>query len=497
MAIEQNDIIYFILTDRFYAVENPKVKDKIKKDNLNKYHGGNFEGIIEKIPYLKKLGITALWITPVYLQIDLQNVDGYHGYWALDFNKINPVLYIDNGKYPEGSKLYLKNLVDELHKNGIKLILDMVVNHTGYNHPVFTKEENKTPIKNTWFHESGIPLHLDEISGQLAGLPDFDFDNPDVCDYHIQTIISWIKETGIDAIRMDTVKHIERNFWNYFKTQVKGLYPNISLLGEVLVYDIDQLSEYQKYWAFDKLFDFPMQEAIKQVFINDKPMTIFASPFNNGTGILERDKAYTNHNKLVTLLDNHDLASRFFTCILKKQQNDYEKALIINKLALIFLFTTRGVPQLYYGNEIGMQGYHDPDNRRDFPWEIFDKNYEVKSKYKLEKELFKLTRALIKIRKEQSALSSGISICLYVDDFIFVNLKFVNENIIIAVFHNGWEDMPEAVTIDIQKNIHIPLRIKNYLKNRTMKSLLNDKFFIFKDGIIKFQLKAKKAYILI
>jgi alpha-amylase len=135
MAILQNDIIYFIITDRFYGLENPGFKSKIDKTNPFKYHGGNFEGIIEKIPYLKKLGITALWITPVYLQIDIEKVDGYHGYWAVDFNSINPSLYLKNAKYKDGSKEYLKDLVDKLHENGIKLILDMVVNHTGYAHP--------------------------------------------------------------------------------------------------------------------------------------------------------------------------------------------------------------------------------------------------------------------------------------------------------------------------------------------------------------------------
>jgi len=137
MAITRKDIIYFILTDRFYGIENqrPEVKQKIDKNNPFFYHGGNFDGIIEKIPYLKNLGITALWITPVYSQIDLENSHGYHGYWALDFNAVNPVLYVDRGKYPRGSKLYLRDLVDQLHANGIKIILDIVVNHTGYRHP--------------------------------------------------------------------------------------------------------------------------------------------------------------------------------------------------------------------------------------------------------------------------------------------------------------------------------------------------------------------------
>jgi len=496
MAISQKDIIYFIITDRFYGKENPDFKGKIDKSNPFKYHGGNFDGIIEKIPYFKKLGVNVLWITPVYLQLDLPTVDGYHGYWALDFNSINPILYIDKGKYPKGSKQYLKDLVDELHKNGIKLILDMVVNHTGYNHPAFTSEHNPTPIKPSWFHSGHISLEQNEIEGGLAALPDFDLDQTDVCDYHIQTIISWIKETGIDGIRMDTVKHVERDFWNYYKTQIKGTYPDINLLGEVLVFDIDTLSAYQKYWAFDELFDFPLQQAIRDVFLYDKPMTVFVSPFNKGNGILEKDKAYTNHNRLVTLLDNHDLSARFFSWAMQNQMGDKDKATMLYKMALTFMFTVRGIPQLYYGTEYGMEGHHDPDNRRDFNWDLFTKTYDIKKEYKHEKEIFDLTCNLIKARKENQALISGQYVCLYVDDYILVSLRYVDNEIVVTTFHNGWLDMPHAINIDLNVNYHIPLRIKDILMNKTLKSVLTTNTLQISNGILSVKFDKKSADIL-
>jgi alpha-amylase len=497
MAIQQNDIIYFILTDRFYGVKNPAFDKKINKSDPFKYHGGNFDGIIEKIPYLKKLGITALWITPVYLQIDLEKVDGYHGYWALDFNSINPSLYINNGKYPEGSKKFLKDLVDKLHENGIKLILDMVVNHTGYSHPALTDSPNPTPIQKNWFNSSGISCEQDEIQGQLASLPDLDLDLPDVCDYQIQSIIDWIKETGIDAIRMDTVKHIERDFWNYFKTQIKGLFPDCNLIGEVLVYNVEVLSLYQKDWAFDELFDFPLQHSIKEVFIDDSPMTNLVAPLNTGQGILEKDKCYTNHNRLVTLLDNHDLSARFITYVMYKQQNDYSKACMIHKLALTFLFTIRGIPQVYYGTEVGLEGHGDPDNRRDFPWEYFDKNYEIKKEYPFQKEIFDLSCALIKLRKTNNALTSGMFVCLYVDPFILVYLRYVLDEAVIVVFHNGWQDMPFPIEISIANNSNIPARIKNLLMNKTMDSYLDKDKCEIMNGCFKIQLKQKSVKIFI
>jgi len=499
MAITRKDVIYFILTDRFHGIENsqPEVKRKIDKDNPFSYHGGNFDGIIEKIPYLKHLGITALWITPVYWQIDLETSHGYHGYWALDFNAVNPVLYVDNGQYPQGSKRYLKDLVDQLHANGIKMILDIVVNHTGYRHPGITNNlANPTPIRSSWFNRMNISLESSVTEGQLSGLPDMDLDSPDVCDYHTETILSWLRETGIDGIRMDTVRHVEKNFWTYFKTQVKGQFPEVTLLGEVLVFDIDALSSYQRYDAIDQLFDFPMQQAIKNVFVYDHGMTDFVSPFNLGVGLLERDQSYTNHNQLVTLLDNHDLSARFMTSILEQQQGDYRKATDVMKLALTFLFTVRGIPQLYYGTELGLEGNSDPDNRRDFPWEKLDSDYEVKEEYPFEKEIYDHTRKLIRIRRTNDALSSGYFVCLYVDYFVLVFLRYIDDNVIVAGFHNGWLEMPSEIVVDIGSNPYLPQRIREKLSEATLVSLLDNQAYPIREGKLNIGLRRKTGVIL-
>lgn len=294
MAINQDDIIYFLLTDRFYRNGDSASLDGVDPSKPKHYHGGNFEGIIEKIPYLKNLGVTALWITPVYLQIP-DYIDpteetvgnsgyGYHGYWTLDFNQVDPHLYIKKDDYPQGSKWYVRDLVKSLHDNGIKFIMDIVVNHTGYKHPGFINQgDNPTPINPSWFNPASAE---DEIEGQLAKLPDFDLDSPNVADYHIQSILSWIKETGVDGIRMDTAKHVERIFWQYYKTQVAGLHPDVNLIGEVLDERIEYLSQYQKYWAFDNLFDFPLGKAIEDVFGRGESLTRFVTPYNQGHGIL-------------------------------------------------------------------------------------------------------------------------------------------------------------------------------------------------------------------
>ena len=359
--ISQDDIIYFIVTDRFCDGDSANSFGTDKTDP-RRYHGGDFKGIIDRIDYLQGLGVTALWITPVYLNIGrFGNSDGYHGYWALDFERIDPHLYTERIDYIPGSRKYLKNLCSTLHDNGIQLILDVVVNHTGYHNQAYRDYCNKK-IPEHWFNTGGGG----EKETPLAGLPDLDHDNPDVRDYFVNNIVEWIEETGIDAIRMDTVKHVEDAFWYAFKSYVKGRHRSVTLIGEVLdPYDIGKIAAYQTRHDFDTLFDFPLCSEIKNTFIHNASMTRLARPRLSEAetpGILDKDtRYYANANRLVTLLDNHDLPARIKTEILNRWGHwDRRRANRILKLCLTFLFTTRGIPQLYYGTEIGLEGDADP-----------------------------------------------------------------------------------------------------------------------------------------
>jgi alpha-amylase len=494
MSISQQDIIYFVLTDRF-AGSPASGLPGIDRKNPLAYHGGNFEGIIEKIPYLKNLGITALWITPVYWQVTRPegSAQAYHGYWALDFNKVDPHLYTEKG-YEPGSRLYLKELADELHRNGIKLILDVVVNHAGYEHPGHTGVgENPTSIRPEWFNANPQNSQEFTIKGELSGLPDFNLDNPDVIDYHIESLLAWIRETGIDAIRMDTAKHVERGFWNYFKTQLRGMYPDVSLIGEALIFEIDELTNYQKYWGFDSLFDFPVQRAIQQVFIGGESLCTFHSPFNGGTGIFERDTAYSNQNRLVSLLDNHDLDCRIMTAALRGCNRDYETATKVVCLALTFLFTTRGIPQVYYGTEVGLEGGTDPDNRRDFPWQLISDKNEVLGAFPHQKTIFEHTKKLIAIRKSSPALFAGFHVCLFVDHFVFASLYYIGNEVAITVFHNGWEPMPTAIPINTSNHPEIPTRVRKMINNREYTCELTGKKIFIKNGIFEIQMEGKEG----
>lgn len=492
--ITQDDVIYFILTDRFCDGDT-KNNQLVDKNHPSRYHGGDFKGIIKKIPYLKNLGITSLWITPVYLSVGrVGDSDGYHGYWALDFDKVDPHLYSKIPSLAEGSKEYLKRLVDKLHQAKIKVVLDIVVNHTGYHNDTYLNYADKK-IKDDWFNPPSPDW--DEVNFPLAGLPDLNHDLVEVVDYFVNNIVDWIEETGIDAIRMDTVKHVEPVFWYLFKSYIRGKYRHITLLGEYLTYDVFRISSYQKAHDFDTLFDFPLCEVIKDVFIYDGSMTRLARPRlseDEPKGILDMDREYTNANRLVTLLDNHDLGKRIMTEILDKVGHwDKNLACEIIKTALTFLFTTRGIPQIYYGTEIGMEGYKDPDNRRDMPWKMFEHGLEPKGK--IEKGIFNHLKSLIKIRRENESIANGYLFTLYADTFIYAYVREFRGNTVIVTINNGLKEMLTPLSIPIEANTNIPPRIKENLnKRKVLDNLLDIEDRIeYKNGQIQIKLGRKEA----
>ncbi len=493
--IDQSDIIYFILTDRFY--DNDSQNDfQVDKGNPQAYHGGDFRGIVKKIPYLKNLGVTAIWITPVYVNIHRARNESapYHGYWTLDFEKVDEHLYSQINNQPEGSKEYLKELADVLHKNGLKLILDMVVNHTGYDHPGL-RGDPSTPIKPYWFNS---PNETSDEKKWLDGLPDLNHDLPEVADYFVNNVIDWIETTGIDGIRMDTVKNVERTFWYHFKSYVRGKYPLTTVIGEVLEQDISTLSRFQRYLAFDSLFDFALQQTIWDVFIHDQSLNRIARPRlneNEPKGVLDRDFMYTNQNRLVVLLDNHDLPKRFFSEALDACNGNKQEALKIFKVATTFQFTTRGIPQIYYGTEIALEGYRDPDNRRDMRWEIFEGGLEPSSLYPVEKEAFNHIKKLANLRNKTQALQFAPLLTLYADYFVYAYLREFRGESVIVVINNGHEPMPSPLTINIGTNKNIPPRIAKNLEGTTLHNQIdqNDRPIQINKDCFTVQLNGKTA----
>ena len=354
--------------------EPPQSRGIYDRKNKFYYHGGDLQGVIDRLPYLKDLGVTAVWLTPWYDNYDRLNQielkeekpsTGFHGYNPQDFYGVEEHF---------GSFAKLRELVDAAHRLGIKIIQDQVVNHTGPYHPWVddpptptwfngTKANHLKNVFQTWVLHDPRPVEVlkrETMEGWfLDFLPDLNQRDREVSRYLIQNTLWWIGTTGLDGIRMDTWQYVPNDFWRDWTAAVKREFPDFKVVGEVKDGDVVHTSFFQGGRVrfdsvdsgLDSLLDFPLFYPIRRAFaeghrVDEIPKT------------LAKDYLYNDPEILVTLLGGHD-DGRFMS----------EKGATLAglKLAHAFLLTTRGVPQLYYGDEIAMTGADEPTTREDFP----------------------------------------------------------------------------------------------------------------------------------
>jgi len=440
------DVMYLIMIDRF-ADGDPSNNDGIY-DRKNKfyYHGGDLQGVIDHLPYLKDLGVTAIWLTPWYDNYDRLNEielkedkpsTGFHGYNPQDFYAIEEHF---------GSRGTLARLVEAAHRNGIKIIQDQVMNHTGPYHPWI--DDPPTP---TWFNGTKAkhlknsfqtwvlhdPRAVESLKREtmegwfLDFLPDLNQNDPEVARYLIQNTLWWIANTGLDGIRMDTWQYVPNRFWAEWTSRIKREFPNLKVVGEVKDGDVIHTSFFQGGRVrfdgvdsgLDSLLDFPLFYPIRHAFAEGKAIDEIPKT-------LAKDYLYTNPEILVTLLGGHD-DGRFMS----------EKGATIAglKLANAFVLTTRGVPQLYYGDEIAMEGEDEPTTRGDFPGGFpGDKRnaFTAAGRTKDEQELFEFIRQLTTLRRELEPLQTGTLVNLYVAEQQYAYARTLRNGRVVVVFNN-------------------------------------------------------------
>ncbi len=438
-SITNDDVIYLIMTDRFAdgdaANDNPPNSPALANDRNNPraWHGGDFKGIANKIPYLKELGVTAIWLTPWYDNSDdVTTCDkpwcpmtSYHGYGATDYYAVENHF---------GTFADLREMIETAHRNGIKVIQDQVANHVGINHPWI-----KNPPLADWFppftqntFNSSVLLSPNgsqvERDNLLHGwfdfsLPDINQDEPEVAKYEIQNALWWIAATGIDGIRQDTIQYMPRPFIRDWSSAILKQYPKFYMVGEVFVRDSVHTAFFQGgKTAWDGVdtklpsdFDFNLWQTSLDVFTGKKPLTALRD-------VLKYDGLYANVNNITTLQNNHD-TDRFMSLPGATKEGA--------KLHLAFLLATRGIPQLYYGEEILMNGGFDPENRRDFPggWQGDKTDKFLKAgRTADEQEMFEWTQKFIKLRKENRALREGKTIDLFYDNDAYLFGRYFEEN---------------------------------------------------------------------
>jgi glycosidase len=452
-----DDVIYFIMPDRFSdgdpsnnnPAKSPGLLDRAKG---RYYHGGDFQGIINRLPYLKDLGVTAIWINPVYDNTDRLDeremypeteggpkrpTTAYHGYGAIDFYGVEE-------RYGDMRKL--RELVDKAHAAGLKVIQDQIANHTSPYHPWATDRPTPTwfygtvenHLSNNWQKWTTMDPHATRATARrnLEGwfidiLPDLNQDDEETRRYLIQNTLWWLGQAGFDAIRMDTLPHVSRSFWRDWSAAIKREYPQVNILGELFDGDPALLAYFQKGrvghdgidTGIDTLYDFALHYAIRDVFAKGESARKLAN-------VLAHDHLYPNPSALVPFVGVHDM-QRFMN----------EKGATVEglKLAQTFVMTTRGTPLLYYGDELAMPGGGDPDNRRDFPGGFpgDPRNAFMKEgRTAAENDVFEHLRKLARLRAGSPALRRGALLHLYDDEQQTVFARALGDEVVIIAFNN-------------------------------------------------------------
>ncbi len=435
-GFSSDDVIYLLMPDRFSNGDKSNDDPAISKGLFNPndpqmYHGGDLQGVIDRLPYLKTLGITAIWMTPVYENVNELNfkqaINGkpradYHGYGVTDYYGVEEHF---------GNVALFRKLTDSAHALGIKVIQDQVANHTGPYHPWVAN-----PPLPDWFHGTAAN-HVDEtwqiwtlndpnasasvtrpvLDGWFNNvLPDMNQENAEVAQYEIQNALWWVGVSGIDGIRQDTLPYVPRGFWKPWSAALKRQYPDLRVVGEVFDQDPALTSSFQTDdTGIDSVFDFPLYFKLREVFAQGRQVEAIPK-------VLAHDGLYRNAGSLVTFLGLHDVA-RFLN----------EKNATVNSLKQAFtcLLTTRGIPMIYYGDEIAMRGGEDPDNRRDFPVSAFLNRQGEQA------EVYNHVRTLLGLRASHIALRQGTTANLAVQPDQWIYTRTAEEEIALVAINTA------------------------------------------------------------
>lgn len=416
-GFSSSDAIYLLMPDRFANADtsNDSVADMLEKENRispHGRHGGDIAGITNHLDYIADLGFTSIWINPL-LENNMPEYS-YHGYGITDFYKVDP-RFGNNDDYV--------TLIDAAHDKGLKIIMDMVLNHCGTNH-WFLRDLPSQDWLNQWENmtysnfrgEVNMDPYASEFDRNLMEkgwfaptLADLNLRNPLVLNYLIQNTIWWIEYSGIDGIRMDTYPYPNKAAMVEWARTIHALYPTLTVVGETWL----QKTAHTAYWQsgarnFDDydshipvVTDFPLYYAIGQAMNENEG---WSEGLRRLYYVLAEDFLYNNPDNLLIFPDNHDL-ERYYTTI-KEDINKY-------KIGLAFLLTTRGIPQIYYGTEILMTGekkINDGYIRQDFPggWPGDEVNaftgYGLNSQ---QLEAIEFLRKLLEWRKSCEAVHNG------------------------------------------------------------------------------------------
>lgn len=478
----KDDVIYLIMPDRFSNADPgndtiPEMLEAANPANPNGRHGGDIKGISDKLDYIAGLGVTAIWLNPV-----LENnmpAYSYHGYAITDFYRVDP-RFGDNESY--------RKLVEDSHRKGLKVIMDMVFNHCGGNHfwmqdmpmaswihqfPEFTKsnfraETAMDPYASDYDRDKMLTGWFDKP------MPDLNQHNEILASYLVQNSIWWIEYAGLDGIRMDTYPYSYKDFMSKWLQRLMQEYPDFRVVGETWL----QKETHTAFWQagspvsdgnpanLSSVTDFPMYFALKDAFNEKEGWTTGLAKIYY---VLAQDFIYSDPFSNVIFLDNHDL-TRFYT----STGEDLNKF----KMAMAVLLTTRGIPMIYYGTEFLMTGEESKGHgfiREDFPagsWRSAVSNQQSAVSIQQE-EGMQYLKNLLNWRKNSEVIHKGKLKQFVPQDGIYVYFRYDEKDAIMVVINKN----KEAKNLDL-------IRFQEVLKDyKEAKDVVSGTKFIFANDL--------------
>jgi len=410
-GFSNEDVVYLIFPDRFVNGDETNdlifnEKEEFEFGSLNGRHGGDIKGIINKLVYLKDLGITTIWNTPL---TENNMYMSYHGYAATNLYKIDPRF---------GTNELYREFVNKAQDLGLKVIMDHVTNHIGINH----EWVNNSPTP-TWFNGS-LEVHLPADHNKTAyvdiyadtksitnanegwfvdTMPDLNQRDFLLARYIIQNTIWWIEYSGIDGIREDTYPYADQKFMSIWAKEILTHYPNFNIVGEVWKGDPAILAAFQTNSFFPKEYDSNLPVitdfAIRDALINYMSGKAGISEIYE---VLGKDFVYSNPENLLVFFDNHDTDRGMYAV----NWNIHKY-----KVGLTIVLTTRGIPQLFYGTEIGLDGGgHHGRIRGQFPGSFVTNEFNAfteEGRTNEQNEIYNFTKGLLQLRKEYKVIQTG------------------------------------------------------------------------------------------
>jgi glycosidase len=452
-GVTSKDLIYLIMPDRFANGDTTNdsfanMREKgIHRDSMFSRHGGDLQGIMNHLDYLKDLGVTAIWLTPA-IENDEPHAS-YHGYAVTDHYKID-------ARY--GTNALYKQFVEKCHAMGLKVVMDLVHNHAGTEGYTINDMPMKswvhqwpTYTKSNFKYEAVMDPHGSAMDRKkmLDGwfdhrMADMNQNNPYVQNFLTQNHIWWTEYAGVDGLRLDTYPYNDPDYMAKWAVDMKNEFPHLSIFGEVLTNEPVISAYFTQGNTVNRGLDTHLPGITDAVIKNGIYDALMG--WNNGVEhlyeLLAQDFLYQDVNRNVVFLDNHDM-SRVFSMV-KEDVTKY-------KSAMAMLMTMRGAAQMYYGDEILMAGYSNPDGlvRSDFPggWPVDKTNKFVASgRTDKENDAFNYVRKLANYRKNTSALQTGKMMQYIPEKGIYVYFRYDDKKTIIVIYNSN--DSDRSITTD-------------------------------------------------